>query len=124
MAVSTIPKATGTITTTAFTGYIVGTTETQASGFISYNSTLKIIELTLSSVSTGAALSVGNTYNIGSLTNYKPKNNIYFDINRRDGGSAVGTVVISSTDGVIKLQPLVSIPSGVTLRAHATYFYQ
>lgn len=81
-----------------------------------------MIEFNLNNIMTGAALTVGNTYFLGAVTNY-PYANIYANVNRQDGGNAVATLRLK-TDGRLDLMPLMSIPTGVILYAHFTYFYQ
>lgn len=105
-----------------FVGYAVGTYTTRASGRLLINSALKMIEANLNNIFTGAALNVGTTYALGSVT-YHPYANIYANVNRQNGGNAVATLRLK-TDGTLELMPLMSIPNGVGLYAHFTYFYQ
>lgn len=96
----------------------------RVSGLYVVNAKLKLVEVILNDLTTSASLSVGNTYQVGALDNYKPYADVRIDINRRDGGNAVGSLTIGTGDGYFTVRPLVTIPSGVGLRAHATYFYQ
>lgn len=123
MAESTIEKKTGSVAINTLYCYIVGTTTTKDSGYYAVNQKLKIVELSLNAISTGASLSSGQSYDVGSLVGIHPVGTIRCDANRADGGNALATIEISSS-GSIKLKPLASIPSGVNLRAHCMFFYQ
>jgi hypothetical protein len=106
-----------------FVGYTVGTYTTRANtGRLITNRALKMVEFNLNNIITGAALTVGNTYALGSVI-YHPYANIYANVNRQNGGNAVATLRLK-TDGTLELMPLMSIPNGVGLYAHFTYFYQ
>ena len=112
------------IATSSFVGYLVGTTTTRANtGNLTRNDNTKLAELSLDNIGTGAALSPGTSYKVGAITTIKPRARIRVDVNRVDSGNAVGTIEMD-TEGVINLLPLMTIPSGVTLRAHFMYFYQ
>lgn len=125
MAESKIEKATGSTVINTFSCYIVGTTSTKDSGYCAMNQKLRIAEVSLNALGTGASLSAGQTYDVGSLEPFGtyPLDTIRCDANRTDGGNAPATLEIN-TDGSVKLKPLASIPSGVTLRAHCMFFYQ
>lgn len=106
-----------------FIGYEIGTYTTRANtGRMLINRALKMIEFNLNNILTGAALAVGTTYSLGSVT-FHPYANIYANVNRQNGGNAVATLRLK-TDGALDIMPLVSIPNGVGLYAHFTYFYQ
>lgn len=123
MGESKIIKHSGVATKHTYIGYIIGTTSTKDSGFYVINTALKLVELDLN-LTTGAALSTGTTYNVGGITDAGiPLGTVRCDANRTDGGNAPATLEIN-TDGSVKLKPLVSIPSGVNLRAHCMFFYQ
>lgn len=106
-----------------FIGYNVGTTSTKRIGYTVQNEQLKLVEVSIDALSTGAALTAGNTYNVGSLTGFKPAVPIHFTVNRLDTGNAVCTCSIDQT-GAFKLHPLMSVPSGVTLGGHVMYYFQ
>ena len=115
-------KYEGSVDTGQFAMLKIGTSTVVTSGDWMANRTLKIVEVSFHNLQTGAALTPSSNYTVGSLTAFKPYNKIAMDVNRYNGGSAVGTLEINTT-GDIKLYPLDNIPSGVVLRAHATYFY-
>ena len=73
-------------------------------------------------IQTGAELSVGTSYAVGSLAPL-PYSAICVPITRTDGGNAVGSLHIL-TNGDVLLCPLTTIPSGVNLATCVTYFYQ
>lgn len=125
MAESKIEKPTGSAVKNTFYCYVVGTTGTKDSGYCAVNQKLRIAEVSLNALGTGASLSAGQSYDVGSLEPFGiyPLSTIRCDANRTDGGNAPATLEIS-TNGSIKLKPLASIPSGVNLRAHCMFFYQ
>ena len=121
MAESVI-KAGCAVTAENWTARKVGTNTTVNSGFLVINDDMKIVEWIASEIQTGAALSAGQYYDFGTVP-FKPVKDVWVDVNRRDSGNAVGTITIM-TSGNVRLWPLMAIPTGVWMRAHATYFYQ
>ena len=122
MAVSKIENPNITqVAVSNLTGYKVGTSTVAKVADKIVNTALKIAELNFS-MATGGELVTSSNYAIASMAP-KPYATIKCDVNRADGGNAVGTLTIS-TNGDISMAPLVSIPSGVYLRACVTYFYQ
>lgn len=106
-----------------FIGYNAGTSSTKRIGYVIQNGTLKLVEVSIDSLTTGAALTAGNIYNVGSLDDFKPVLPISFSVNRLDTGNAACTCSIDQA-GIFKLKPLMSVPSGVTLGGHVMYYFQ
>lgn len=113
---------TGTPTTYNWTGYTLGDTSTSTStGTYTYDD--KLMELSLSSLRTGAQLSIGTTgYDVGTISP-APKGKVTCLAHRHDSGTQMGTIEIN-TSGTIKIYPLNTIPSGVEISAHVMYFHQ
>ena len=103
-------------------GYYIGAETTKNVATYSYLAGPKIIQISFSGLATGAALSVGSTYRIGLLAAFKPVNEQYFMINRKDGGNAAAVGRIDN-NGYFYLTPLMAIPNGVSMCANVTYFY-
>lgn len=124
MATSTIKKpVTNDISTSNFVGYILGTSGTQNIGTFTMNNSLKLIEVRIHNILTGTTLNAGTSYNIGSITWIKPLGPLKIAANRNDSGNASATISVE-TDGSWRLEPLMTIPQGVALRAHVMFFYQ
>lgn len=115
-------KYDGAVEAGTFSMMKLGTSTVVESGNWIANPILKIVEASFNNLQTGAQLSPSDYYYVGSLPFFKPYSKITCDVNRFNGASAVGTLEIS-TLGEILLYPLETIPTGVTLRAHVTYFY-
>lgn len=121
MASGTIPKTiiksdnSGT-----FVGVNIGASGTKNCGSFFYNDDLQLIDFALD-FGTGGALSVGTSYTLGS-TVFKPRHRLMVPLIRMDGGNAIADVRFD-TNGTIYVCPLTSIPSGVTVGASVTYFY-
>ena len=103
-------------------GYILGTTSTQSIGTFTLNKSLKLIEVRIGNLSTGTTLNVGTSYDVGTIGTIKPIGILRIAANRIDGGNASATITVEQ-NGSWKLAPLMSIPQGVILRAHAIFFY-
>ena len=124
MATSTIKKlVTNDISTSNFVGYILGTAGTQNIGTFTLNRSLKLIEVRIHNIGAGTTLNEGTSYNIGSISGIKPLGPLKIAANRNDGGNASATISVE-TDGSWRLEPLMTIPQGVALRAHVMFFYQ
>lgn len=106
-----------------FIGYNVGTSSTKRIGYTIQNEQLKLVEVSIDALSTGAALTTGNTYSVGNLAAFHPVLPINFVMNRKDSGHAACMCSISQ-EGVFQLHPLESVPSGVTLAGHVMYYFQ
>ena len=109
--------------TSNFVGYILGTSGTQNIGTFTMNRSLKLIEVRIHNIGAGTTLNAGTSYNIGSITGIKPLGPLKIAANRNDGGNASATISVE-TDGSWRLEPLMTIPQGVALRAHVMFFYQ
>lgn len=96
-------------------------TETQSATKVIINSSLKLAAFHYYG-STATTLSVGTVYQLGTIeTVATPKELVVLPVNRDNGGNAIGQLYID-VDKKVYIKPLVSIPSGVVIRAYTMYF--
>lgn len=109
--------------TTQLSTYKMGTMSIETNSELVYNSSTRVIQIKFQ-ISSGAQLSAGNTYTVGSVGSaYKPLVSSYCMASRTDNGTEIGRLNISPSNGSIDFRALSNVPSGVYLFGGLMYFY-